>query len=120
MMVDMDGSNPRIHAVLTRDQTDPSPQALYGAWRMIDRIFETRRAAQHAATIAALDLDQLSFEVQWIMRCNLILTGRYKEVLTQYPNLRPLAALERPDAPIILSVEPKHAWSYLRSQNIFL
>lgn len=120
MMGGMADDNPRIHAVLTRDQTDPTPNALYSAWRMTDRIFDRRRAEQHAETIAGIDLEELSFEVKWIMRCNLILGGRYKEVLTQYPNLRPLATLERPDEPILLSDEPRHAWAWLRKQNIFL
>lgn len=122
MMVDMaDEGSARMHPALLRDQSAPSADAYYGAWRYLDRIFERRRAEQHADTIAGIDLDQLSFEVQWIMRCNLILGGRYKEVLTAHPNLRPLATLERPEAPIILTAdEPRHAWSYLRSQNIFL
>ena len=111
-----------MNAALTRDQEEPTPDAYYGAYRYMDRMFEPKRAHRREE-IAAIRLDDLSFEVQYLMRHLLILKRQYARTLRDYPNLR---GLESPklkeiiDPPLVLTDPPRHAWSYFRKKNIWL
>ena len=111
-----------MNAALTRDQEEPTPNAYYSAYRYMDRMFEPKRTHRREE-IAAIRLDDLSFEVQYLMRHLLILSRRYEQALNEYPNLR---GLESPklkeviDPPLILSENPRHPWSYFREKGIWL
>lgn len=105
------------HASLTRDQSDgATPDALYTAYRFIDRHF----ARDNAEIISDIDLRDLSTDVRWIMLHVLILQGRARDMLTRYPNLRGLERTPPPATPLYLSEKPQHAWAYLRRKSIYL
>lgn len=123
MLEDMSEESPQgVHPVLLRDQTEgESPDVWYSIYRYMDRMFAERRPHRRTE-IAALDLEKLSPRARYLMRHLLVLQGRYVETLRRYPNLRPLQreAGVVLDEPIVLSDSPRHAWAWLRKQNIFL
>lgn len=122
-MSDHDGCvTTRLNPALTRDQSDPSPNAYYGAFRYMDRMFEPKRTHRHEE-IASINLADLSFEIKYLMRHLLILQGRYKSALDEYPNLRGLEAPEFKiviEPPLVLADPPDHAWSFFRKKGIWL
>ena len=111
-----------MNSALTRDQEDPTPDAYYGAYRYMDRMFEPKRT-HRSEEIAAIDLSKLSFEVQYLMRHLLILKRQYEQTLRDYPNLRGLEASKLKqviDPPLVLTDPPRHTWSYFRKKGIWL
>lgn len=113
---------PAMNPALTRDQEDPTPNAYYGAFRYMNRMFEPKRVHRQEE-ISAIDLSDLSFEVCYLMRHLLILSHRYEDVLNAYPNLRGLEAAKFKvviDPPLILTDPPCHSWAYFREKNIWL
>ena len=120
---DHDGHVPiRLNPALTRDQGDPCPNAYYGAFRYMDRMFEKKRTHRREE-IASIDLSDLSFQVKYLMRHSLILSGRYVDVLNEYPNLRGLEAPEFKkviDPPLVLADPPRNSWAYFRKKGILL
>ena len=111
-----------MNPALTQDQEDSTPDAYYSAYRYMDRMFEPKRVHRREE-IAAIDLNGLSFEVCYLMRHLLILSGRYERVLRDYPNLRGLEAPNLKgviDPPLVLTDPPRHVWSYFRKKNIWL
>lgn len=112
----------RLHSALTRDQEEPTLNAYYGAFRYMDRMFETKRTHRREE-IAAINLADLSFEVKYLMRHLLILSRRYERVLNEHPNLRGLEAPEFKkiiEPPLVLSDPPQHSWAYFRQKKIWL
>lgn len=117
--VDHDEHMP-VHPVLLRDQTEgEDPTVWRTAWRYMDRMFAERRDHRRVE-IASIDLDALSPRMRYLMRHLLILQGRYRQMLDDFPNLRGLQQDTEIDRPIILSDPPRHTWSYFKRKGIWL
>ena len=110
------------HPSLTRDLDEgETPDGMYAAYRYLDRMFAEPRDHRREE-IASLDVSRLSPRVRYLAWHLLILQGRARKMLREFPNLRPLAAERRTvlDRPIILRQPPRDSWAYLRRHGIRL
>lgn len=119
----------RPHPSLTRDQTEEgeTPEAMYAAFRYLDRLFSAPPHKNRGPEIAALDVERLSPRVRYLAWHLLVLQkranlDRLRLLLEENPNLRPLARERYTtlDHEIVLQDPPLDAWAYLKKNGIRL